>query len=55
MMLERGTWLVPTLHRAAGRARGRRAGMPLPKAAVEKARMVMEAHTGASSEPSRRA
>ncbi|HSV40744.1 MAG TPA: amidohydrolase family protein [Nocardioidaceae bacterium] len=44
MMIEAGTWLVPTLHAPQAVLRGADAGMALPKAAVQKARMVVEVH-----------
>jgi len=44
MMLAAGTWLVPTLHAPQAVLRGADAGMALPKAAVEKARMVVNEH-----------
>jgi imidazolonepropionase-like amidohydrolase len=44
MMLAAGTWLVPTLHAPQAVLRGADAGMALPKAAVEKARLVVTEH-----------
>jgi imidazolonepropionase-like amidohydrolase len=44
LMLDRGTWLVPTLHAPQAVLRAADAGMPLPKAAVEKARLTVTAH-----------
>ena len=46
MMLERGTWLVPTLHAPQAVLRAADAGMPLPQAAIDKARMVVVVHQG---------
>jgi imidazolonepropionase-like amidohydrolase len=46
MMLEAGTWLVPTLHAPQAVLRAADAGMPLPQAVVDKARMVVTAHQG---------
>jgi imidazolonepropionase-like amidohydrolase len=46
-MLERGTYLVPTLMAPRGVLEAAEAGMPVPPEAVEKTKMVMEAH-GAS-------
>ena len=45
MMLDRGTWLVPTLVAPRGVIEAADAGMGLPPAVVAKARMVMEQHT----------
>lgn len=45
MMLDRGTWLVPTLVAPRGVIDAVEAGVPLPPAVVAKARMVMETHT----------
>ena len=44
LMLDRGTWLVPTLVAPRGVLAAARAGMPLPEAAVRKALEVTEAH-----------
>lgn len=44
MMLERGTWLVPTLSAPRAVIAQADAGVPLPDAVVAKARMVTEAH-----------
>ena len=44
LMLTSGSWLVPTLHAPQAVLRGADAGMALPKAAIEKARMVVEVH-----------
>lgn len=44
MMLEHGTWLVPTLLAPRAVLAQADAGMPLPDAVVAKARMVSEAH-----------
>lgn len=44
MMLDRGTWLVPTLVAPHGVIDAAEAGIPLPPAVVDKARMVMEEH-----------
>src|SRR3954453_8085559 len=43
-MLERGTYLVPTLIAPRGVLEAAEAGMPVPPEAVEKTKMVMEAH-----------
>jgi imidazolonepropionase-like amidohydrolase len=45
LMLERGTWLVPTLVAPRGVLAAAAAGVPLPDAAVRKAAEVTEAHT----------
>lgn len=45
MMLDRGTWLVPTLVAPRGVIEAAEAGMGLPSEVVAKARMVMEQHT----------
>jgi imidazolonepropionase-like amidohydrolase len=45
MMLDRGTWLVPTLVAPRGVLEAVAAGAALPPAVVAKAEMVMEAHT----------
>lgn len=45
MMLERGTWLVPTLTAPRAVIEAVDAGVPLPASVVEKARMVVEVHT----------
>jgi imidazolonepropionase-like amidohydrolase len=44
LMLERGTWLVPTLVAPRGVLAAAAAGVPLPDAAVRKAAEVCEAH-----------
>ena len=44
LMLERGTWLVPTLVAPRGVLAAARSGMPLPEASVRKALEVTEAH-----------
>jgi imidazolonepropionase-like amidohydrolase len=44
LMLERGTWLVPTLVAPRGVLAAAAAGVPLPDAAVRKAAEVSEAH-----------
>lgn len=49
MMLDRGTWLVPTLVAPRGVIEAAEAGVPLPAAVVDKARMVMESHTASIS------
>jgi imidazolonepropionase-like amidohydrolase len=43
-MLQRGTYLVPTLIAPRGVLEAAEAGMPVPPEAVEKTKMVMEAH-----------
>ena len=43
-MLERGTYLVPTLMAPRGVLEAAEAGVPVPPEAVEKTKMVMEAH-----------
>jgi imidazolonepropionase-like amidohydrolase len=43
-MLERGTYLVPTLIAPRGVLEAAEAGVPVPPEAVEKTKMVMEAH-----------
>ncbi len=45
MMLDRGTWLVPTLVAPRGVIEAAEAGMGLPPEVVAKARLVMEQHT----------
>ena len=45
MMLERGTYLVPTLMAPRGVLEAADAGMAVPPEAVEKTKMVMEAHS----------
>lgn len=45
MMLDRGAWLVPTLVAPRGVIEAVEAGVALPPTVVDKARMVMEAHT----------
>ena len=44
LMVERGAWLVPTLHAPRAVIAAAAAGVPLPQAAVEKAHVVAEAH-----------
>jgi len=44
MMLERGTYLVPTLIAPTGVLRAAEAGAQIPEASLEKARQVVEAH-----------
>lgn len=44
MMLQRGAWLVPTLHAPRAVITAAEAGLPLPESVVEKARFVAEAH-----------
>jgi imidazolonepropionase-like amidohydrolase len=44
MMLERGTWLVPTLVAPRGVLAARDAGIPVPDVYIEKAEMVVEVH-----------
>ena len=44
LMVERGAWLVPTLHAPRAVVAAAEAGLPLPQAAVDKARQVTEAH-----------
>ncbi len=44
-MLERGTYLVPTLMAPRGVLEAAEAGVPVPPEAVAKTKMVMEAHT----------
>ncbi|MBT0566491.1 amidohydrolase family protein [Williamsia sp. CHRR-6] len=44
MMLDRGTWLVPTLHAPRSLLAAIDAGVPYPPAVVDKAHMVFEAH-----------
>ena len=44
MMLQRGAWLVPTLHAPRAVIAAADAGLPLPASVVEKARFVAEAH-----------
>ena len=44
MMVDSDTWLVPTLHAPQAVIRAADAGMPLPQAAIEKARMVVVEH-----------
>jgi len=45
LMLERGTWLVPTLMAPRGVFAAAEAGVPIPEHVLAKARMVAEAHT----------
>lgn len=49
MMLERGTWLVPTLLAPRGVLEAADAGVELAPSVVEKARMVVDAHTDSVS------
>jgi imidazolonepropionase-like amidohydrolase len=44
MMLQRGAWLVPTLHAPRAVIAAAEAGLPIPEAQVAKARDVAEAH-----------
>ncbi|GGL96735.1 metal-dependent hydrolase family protein [Nakamurella endophytica] len=44
MMLQRGAWLVPTLHAPRAVLAAADEGMPLPQAVVDKARSVSDAH-----------
>jgi imidazolonepropionase-like amidohydrolase len=44
MMLQRGAWLVPTLHAPRAVIAAADAGLPIPKSSVDKARVVAEAH-----------
>ncbi len=44
MMLQRGAWLVPTLHAPRAVIAAAEAGLPIPKASVDKAKYVAEAH-----------
>ena len=44
MMLQRGAWLVPTLHAPRAVIAAAEAGLPIPQASVDKARNVAEAH-----------
>jgi imidazolonepropionase-like amidohydrolase len=44
MMLDRGTWLVPTLVAPHGVLDARDAGIPVPEAFITKTELVMEAH-----------
>lgn len=44
MMLQYGAWLVPTLHAPRAVIAAADAGLPIPKAAVDKARFVADAH-----------
>jgi imidazolonepropionase-like amidohydrolase len=48
-MLERGTYLVPTLIAPRGVLEAAEAGVPVPPEAVEKTKMVMEAHMASVS------
>lgn len=48
-MLERGTYLVPTLMAPRGVLEAAEAGVPVPPEAVEKTKMVMEAHVASVS------
>jgi imidazolonepropionase-like amidohydrolase len=47
LMLERGTWLVPTLVAPQGVVDAAEAGAPLPPAVIDKARSVIEIHKAA--------
>ena len=49
MMLERGTFLVPTLSAPRGVFAARDAGIPVPDVMLEKCAMVMEMHTASIS------
>ena len=53
-MLERGTYLVPTLIAPRGVLEAAAAGIPVPPEAVEKTKMVMEAHSGVGQQGDRR-
>ena len=44
MMLQRGAWLVPTLHAPRAVIAAAEAGLPIPEAQVAKARVVAESH-----------
>jgi imidazolonepropionase-like amidohydrolase len=44
LMLQHGVWLVPTLHAPRAVVAAADAGLPIPQASVDKARMVTEAH-----------
>jgi imidazolonepropionase-like amidohydrolase len=44
LMLDRGAWLVPTLHAPRAVVAAADAGLPIPKASVDKARWVVDAH-----------
>lgn len=44
LMVQHGTWLVPTLHAPRAVVAAADAGVPIPRAAVEKAHQVAEAH-----------
>src|SRR5262249_20938471 len=44
MMLDAGTWLVPTLVAPRGVERAVAAGLPIPDSVLAKARMVMDEH-----------
>jgi imidazolonepropionase-like amidohydrolase len=50
MMLEHGTWLVPTLMAPRGVLEAAEAGVDIPPAVLEKARMVSRAHTDSVSQ-----
>jgi imidazolonepropionase-like amidohydrolase len=50
MMLEHGTWLVPTLMAPRGVFEAAEAGADIPPAVLEKARMVSRAHTDSVSQ-----
>ena len=45
LMLERGAWLVPTLHAPRAVIAAAEAGLPIPQAQVDKARQLTEIHT----------
>jgi imidazolonepropionase-like amidohydrolase len=49
MMLQRGAWLVPTLHAPRAVIAAAEAGLPIPEAQVQKARVVAEAHVDSVS------
>ncbi len=44
MMLHAGAWLVPTLHAPRAVIASAEAGLPIPQSAVDKARLVADAH-----------
>ena len=44
MMVQRGAWLVPTLHAPRAVIAAAEAGLPIPQAQVDKARVVAAAH-----------
>ena len=45
MMLQRGAWLVPTLHAPRAVIAAAEAGLPIPKSSVDKARVTAAAHS----------